>query len=768
MNDKWQLLPTQEIPLWFLEAVKAYTPESMGTYAAQLLWQRGIQNPQDLIGFINSNLYQPTPPSAFGQEMKWAIQRLSRALENREKITIWGDFDADGVTATSVLWEGLGQFFSQQELLNYYIPHRLKESHGLNERGLDRLAQAGTTLIITCDTGSTNLAEIDRARQLGIDIIVTDHHTLPDERPNVVAIINPRYFADNHPLYNLSGVGVAYKLVEALYLAFPNFPQQPLESLLDLVAIGSIADLVELKGDSRYLAQKGLQLLKNSPRLGVARLLELCRLTGDRPADVGYGIGPRINAASRIHGDSSFCVEFLTTKERNRVNQLAETIEVANTRRQELENNILKQVKKKVDRLDISTTSVIVLEDPQWNGGVLGLVAGKIAQEYQRPTILLNNDGKFARGSARSINNIDLYELVKSQSHLLHKFGGHPFAAGLSLPLENLALFKEGIDRELKLQFDNFQTISSPLQIDLVVTVAELGKNLYQELKLLEPYGMGNPPPKLLIKNCWFEGVKNKLRQDTRGKNVKHPLVNFQIWDNSTTTGFPGHWWGHNWSELSPDCLYDAIVEIELNTFKRKLEVRLLHLFSQKKELKLEEQNVENILIDLRNNLQELPKIIGHRDCIAITTCPNCWNELHERYQQAINSHLPLVLAYDRPQFPKIEEIWEKVVGVVKYLSRTGNTISKSQLQEELKLSNRSFELAIEALDYLGFGLDSIDENCNFYWFENNDDLLNNNKNYPERVERFLDSVAEEQFQTEYFYQIDLKIIEKVLVKKVS
>ncbi|MEY2856703.1 MAG: hypothetical protein RLZZ74_1013, partial [Cyanobacteriota bacterium] len=204
MKEKWQLLSTVAAPPEFVAGVQGITGRS-SKYCAQLLWQRGIRDLAQLPGFLNSALYQPTAASAFGTEMVKAIARLCQARESGEKVTIWGDFDADGITSTSVLWDGLGQFFPKHLQLDYYIPNRLKESHGLNCPGIDRLAAAGTRLIVTCDTGSTNLEEIAYASSLGIEIIITDHHTLPDVRPEVTAIINPRYFESSHPLYSLSG-----------------------------------------------------------------------------------------------------------------------------------------------------------------------------------------------------------------------------------------------------------------------------------------------------------------------------------------------------------------------------------------------------------------------------------------------------------------------------------------------------------------------------------------------------------------------------------
>jgi single-stranded-DNA-specific exonuclease len=401
MQQQWNIVATEQPPEWFIEAVKHYTPNKSGHYAAQLLWQRGIKETTQLADFVNPQAYQPASPFEFGEEMLLAVRRLKQARDEKEKIVIWGDFDADGITSTAVLWDGLGEFFEQNTHLNYYIPNRITESHGLNNQGIDKLAKQGCKLIVTCDTGSTNISEIIYAKEQGIDIIVTDHHTLPAERPPVTAIINPRYLPNTHPLFHLSGVAVAYKLVEALYQSLPKVAQQPLEDLLDLVAVGLIADLVQLSGDCRYLAQLGIQRLqedfKQPPatrrRPGVGRLLELCQKSGDRPTDISFGLGPRINAVSRIQGDASFCVELLTSRDEKRVNKLAEETELANSRRKSLQKDVAQQVTQKLTQLDLSTTSVIVLEDPQWAVGVLGLVAGQVAQETGRPTILLSTEG---------------------------------------------------------------------------------------------------------------------------------------------------------------------------------------------------------------------------------------------------------------------------------------------------------------------------------------------------------------------------------------
>ena len=763
-NNQWQIQPNLEIPNWFVEIVKTYTPESSGEYAAQLLWRRGIREQQQLTGFLNPDLYKPTTPFDFGQEMKMAVQRLQQGREKGEKIVIWGDFDADGITSTSVLWEGLREFFPQQNL-SYYIPNRLTESHGLNQSGIDALAEAGTRLIVTCDTGSTNLREIDYVQELGIDIIITDHHTLPPERPSVVAIINPRYFAEHHPLFHLSGVAVAYKLVEALYLTMAEVPQQPLENLLDLVAIGLIADLVQLSGDCRYLAQKGIQQLQKQTgtkptRPGVAELLKLCKRTGDRPTDISFGLGPRINAVSRIQGDASFCVELLTSRDAKYCRKLALETELANTRRKEIQRNVTEDVKKKLAQMDLSTTRVIVLEDSQWEVGVLGLVAGQIAQEYGRPTVLLTTteeeeESPMAKGSARSVGGIDLYELIYSQNHLLHRFGGHPFAAGLSLAVENLPLFKEAINQKLRQQ-SSTNNLEPVIEVDLTVTVAELGRSLFRELKLLEPCGMGNPVPKLLIKNCWFEQVWNANQQDCYGKKIRYIKTNFQIWDDSCENeGFPGVWWGHYKEDIPEEqerC--DVIVELDFNTYKTpRYEVRIINLQPQKQKFSQEAKALDkNFLIDLRS--PELNKADVTDASVAIEECPGSWEEIHIPCRKAISQREKVALAYAPSREIPPRKTWEKLVGIAKYLSRTGKTATSTQLTEKLNISDRTLKLGLEALVSSGFEVDPVGNAWQISWQGDED------KQLEEKLSAFITAIEEEQFRRAFFYEAPLSTLQ--------
>jgi single-stranded-DNA-specific exonuclease len=834
LRENWQNQPLPQPPDWLIQAVRNHAPELPGNYAAALLWDRGIQNPEEIPGFLNPKLYQPASAFEFGLEMNWAMERIQQAINSAEKVAIWGDFDADGITSTSVLWDGLGEFFVQNDQLSYYIPNRLTESHGLNIPGIEALAKLGISLIITCDTGSTNIAEIEYATSLGIDTIITDHHTLPDDRPPATAIINPRYFSPNHQLFNLSGVAVAYKLIEALYHTLPDIPQRPIADLLELVAIGLIADLVQLTGDCRYLAQLGIQQLQkqiaNPTRPGVAKLLELCKRAGDRPTDISFGLGPRINAVSRIQGDASFCVELLTSRDKKRCEELANLTEIANTRRKSLQKDVAKDAANKLAKLDLSTTSVIVLSDPQWPVGVLGLVAGQIAQQYGRPVILFCTEGseeinatlpetqlidsfnpdpqknsqskiqnpksKIARGSARSANQIDLYKLVKDQAHLLDRFGGHPFAAGLSLPVENIPLFTDAVNQQLRQEYSTDSLTAAPVQADLKISVAELGKELFQELKLLEPCGMGNPVPKLLIENCWFKNVYNRNIKDLKGKEVKYIKTSFEICDESSDAGFPGIWWEHYRDEV-PQGRCDATVELDFNTYTSDYEVRLLAVHSGAEDGKINSQTKIDWIVDLRNrnkdeellavstnlasqmsadNLADNSAMLDRENSIILKECPASWDELRVWFRQAQHTQKKLAIAYTLPPIVAPQQICQQLIGIAKYLSRTNKPVTRQQLRQKLGIGDTSLQLGFTTLKHLGFKVNyrdrafhitrqpetrEISEHISKTFFSSPSTQFDeqNSPTAARYAAQFLAAVSEEQFRRKYFCEVPISTI---------
>ncbi|MGC1219050.1 MAG: single-stranded-DNA-specific exonuclease RecJ [Phormidesmis sp.] len=843
----WQLIPVPELPDGWVNTVAEITGLPNPIRGAQLLWMRGIQSAAALRGFLQATAYCPASPFEFGEEIQWAVDRLMVARDRTEKVAIWGDFDADGITATAVLWDGLRQFFTGEGQLTYFIPNRLKESHGLSVMGIDQLAAQGVQLIVTCDTGSTNPDEVEHAQSLGIDMIVTDHHTLPKTRPAVVAIVNPRALPSDHAMASLSGVAVAYKLVEALYEKLPTVPSRPLHELVDLVAIGLIADLVELKGDCRYLAQTGIeqlqtQLTTEPPiRPGVAQLLKLCRRAGDRPTDISFGIGPRINAVSRIYGDASFCVELLTSDNPERCQELAGKAELANARRKALQNDVFQQVSEQLAHRDLSTTGVIVLCDSQWPVGVLGLVAGQVAQQHGKPTILLTQDAPeaslnsanpasasplLARGSARSVNQVDLYDLVHSQAHLLTGFGGHPFAAGLSLPVENLPLFQAAINQQYRQKVGS-QMSAPTLKADLTVTVAELGKALFQELKLLEPCGMGNPVPKLLIKNCWFENVWHQKLKDRLGSKVGYIKATFQLCDESGDEGgsgrrlasqsarCPGLWWGHYKDDLPPG-RWDAIAELDFNSHpkSRRYEVRLIDIRPAATQSDLVQSAAaqsatarsmadDHWLLDRRYaagaaspltpflelpsepSLKPLPPEPSLEPIEAVTDlvvddCPTQWKVLRLWQHQSYQKRQPVALAYPSPDVVNPVDVWTQLLGLAKYLARAQQAVSRERLAEKLEVSDRTLEIGLSALSEAGFTVDISAIDLRFRYGSATDSSPDSssatdasepknasggpsNRPLDHALSHFLAAVQEDSFRRQYFYQAPVSTLQSVV-----
>jgi len=766
VSQRWQLPPSELPPDEFVAAVRECAPQA-GARTAQLLWQRGLRDRHRVAGFLDPARYQPSPPSALDPEMARAVRRIGQAHAAGERVAIWGDFDADGLTATSVLWEGLGQWFAPHQQLRYTIPNRLSESHGLNRAGIAALAQWGATLLVTCDTGSSDSESLAYAQSLGLDAIVTDHHTLPEQRPPATAIVNPRYLPQAHPLQPLSGVAVAYKLMEALYAQPPTPPQQSLQSLLDLVAVGLIADLVELRDDARYLAQQGIRQLQHQAqqgsRPGIARLLRLCQRHGDRPTDIAFGLGPRINAASRVLGDASFCIELLTGREPQSCHALAERADLANTRRKELQRTIASDVRRKLAHCDLSTTAAIVLEDPQWASGLLGLVAGQIAEEFGRPTLLLTTgDGlqgdqgdPLARGSARSVGGLDLYQLVREQSHLLHRFGGHPLAAGLSLPARNVPLLAQALDRQLRQHWQRSTGELAPrLAIDLTVTADALGQALFGELKLLEPFGMGNPAPKLLVRDCWFAQLHQHNLKDAANQPVRYIRTTFRLCDRSAPQGVPGAWWGHYRHELPASDRCDAVVELAYNAAQKRYDVRLLAVRASTADSAPAQGQGRGWLWDWREGTERCQAGI---EPLILRTCPASWAALQVQLRAAIAQQRPLALAYGPPHEAAPERVWQQLLGIARYLARTGEAVARSRLCQRLELEEGGLDLGLAALRELGATLEASDRSLSVR------QLPSPTAPADGCVAAFQQAVAETRFRQQYFCQAPLASLQAAL-----
>ncbi len=688
----WRLLDSPLPPLAFREQVRLLYPRAQGDWLAQVLWQRGLRDPADLAPFLFAEHYVETGPEAFGEPMAQAVERIWQAIDVGEAIALWGDFDADGVTATAVLLEGLGALMSAAQL-SWTIPDRQHENHGLNRPGLDRLAAAGVRLVITADNGCGNPAELDYARELGLEVIVTDHHLVPSEPLMAIAVINPRCLAAEHPLAHLSGVAVAYKLVEAVYAARPQWSQLPLETLLDLVAVGLVADLVELRGDCRQLVRRGLKQLA-SPQLaqrrpGLAALLQLCRRQGDRPSDISFGLGPRINAVSRIRGDVSPLLDLLTTQDPRRGEELALQVEELNQQRQRLQKTLQRQAERQIQRLNLHHQPVIVLADVGWPVGLLGPVAGQLAQAYRRPVILLSRDPDrpgqtpLARGSARSATGIDLYDLLGSQRELLTGFGGHPAAAGLSLPVANLDLLRVGLNAHLGRAP---QVVPEP--VDLEVSLADLGEALFRELQGLEPCGRGNPAPRLRVSGVRARAVS---RFDPR-RSAQRQAVSLQLTQPGTGVSFPALWWDHKPDEV-PQGPLQVVLELDYRSWQDrsgrlqgKVQARIL-------DLQLEPDTA-------RDCSDPVPWQDG-RGLTAIASAPVSWDQLTRDWGREPDRLREL--AFHPPDPAGDAPFWPLWLGVLRGLARAAAPVPLAAIAHRLDLAEETCLQLLRLSSPLGY-----------------------------------------------------------------
>ena len=526
--------------------------ESLGLHplVAQTLVRRGIQTPDSARAFLDPLHSPPTPASAL-PGMDSAVERISSALRTNEPICVWGDFDVDGQTSTALLVQTLQALGAN---VTYYIPIRGKESHGIHIESLKPILDNGAQLIVTCDTGISAHEAIHYANSRGVDVVVTDHHDLGETLPNAKAIVNPKLLPEDHPLANLAGVGVAYKLAEALLSLTPNpspsgrgmSEGQGEGELLDLVALGLIADVALLKGDTRSLAQKGIQKLRETKRLGLKVIAELAGANLETLTEetIGFTFAPRLNALGRL-GDANPAVELLITNNPARARVLAAQIEGLNAQRRLLTSQVYEAAEAQLrENPDLLTEPAIVLSHPNWPGGVVGIVANRLVDRYHKPALLLTeSDDGILRGSARSVDGLHITEAITANRDLLLNFGGHPMAAGLSLQAENLTAFRKGLGKAVERQLGETVREEPTLQIDAWLGLNEINLELAAALESLAPFGAGNPSLILATRSVQMKSVS------TIGKTKEH--LRLTVEDESGTTQSI-LWWGGAGEEL-PD-----------------------------------------------------------------------------------------------------------------------------------------------------------------------------------------------------------------------
>ena len=481
-HSRWNLLPS--IP-----------DENVGVTGIpllirQLLYNRGITQPSDIETFLAADERLRGDPNIL-PGMHEAVARLYRALLSREKIAIYGDFDADGITATALLVQGLSMLDCEAIP---YIPNRINEGYGLKITPLETLQKQGVSLVVTVDCGITAVSEIKKASRMGLDIIVTDHHVPPDDIPSAAAVIDPKLQGSEYPTSELAGVGVAMKLLEALFSGLGK--AEKLEEVIDLVALGTVADMVPLLGENRYLVKQGLRVLNNSPRLGVQEIINQTGLDASsiNSTSISWTIAPRLNAAGRV-GDAMNSYRLLMTDSVEEARQLAGWLEQKNLERQKLTNLALERAREQV--IAQVNQPLLIASDPGYSAGIIGLVAGRLVEEHYKPVIVIRTGDRYCGGSSRSIPEFNMIEALNKCSHLLTRFGGHSRAAGLSLYTGNLSQLKQAL---LEIAAEELEGVDlrPKIDIDAETTLPDLGGNTYPTIQKMAPFGQGNPVPTFL------------------------------------------------------------------------------------------------------------------------------------------------------------------------------------------------------------------------------------------------------------------------------
>lgn len=565
----WKYIPSDQ-------TLSSETALKLSPMIRQLLAQRGIEHPDDVQQFMKPDLQGLHDPSLLSTIDKVKV-RIQTAIDQQEKILIFGDYDADGVTSTTVMYKTLQELGAH---CHFYIPNRFTEGYGLNENAIRQAAEEVYTVIITVDTGISAIWEASVAKAIGVDLIITDHHEVQEDMPDAFAIIHPKC-ADTYPFKELAGVGVAFKLAQYLLGYFPKH-------LLDLVAIGTIADLVPLVGENRILAYYGLQQLSRTDNKGIKALLKQCHVQGQvTEEDVGFLIGPRLNAVGRLQ-DADLAVQLLLTDDLIEATEFAEEVQSLNQERQKIVADIFKEAEQLVVNKR-EMPGVIIVAKEGWNQGVLGIVASRLVTKFERPAIVLsiNEDGTHAKGSARSIPAFDLFENCMQIRDLFDAFGGHSQAAGMTISVENLREIEQRLDEQIHAQLTPEQ-FKQETEISGRIQLSEVNEAFIQEVEQLAPFGRGNPKPLFLL-----EHVPAEIRQ--LGNMKKH--VKLQFREDSHAVEAIGFGMGELFYAISPRAKVSVVGELGINEWNGNKKPQILlkdikvdswQLFDQRGKRKLE------------------------------------------------------------------------------------------------------------------------------------------------------------------------------------
>jgi len=549
-HSRWNILPP--VPDKYLVDTSGFPP-----LIAQLLYNRGLTEPSKVEAFLTGDKRLLSDPFLL-PDMPRAVARIYQALLSGESIAIYGDFDVDGITATAILVQGLTSLGGKAIP---YIPHRLTEGYGLRTAALENLYRQGVSLVITVDCGITALSQVKKARRMGLDIIITDHHTPLAEIPPALALVNPKLPNSTYPFSQLTGVGVALKLLQALFQGIGK--EEQLDELMDLVALGTIGDMAPLLGENRYLVKQGLKLINTAPRLGVKQMitqsgLNLGRLDAE---SISWVLAPRLNAAGRLaHAMTSY--KLLMTDSPQEAQELSIWLEQKNAERQRLTEKALAKAREQVLVQGIST--LVIASDKDYPIGIMGLVASKLAEEFYRPAIVIRTGEQISSGSCRSIPEFNIILALNQCSRLLLEFGGHSQAAGFILPTKNLPRLKQELLNLATTELVGVE-LRPRLDIEAEVPLTDLSGGTFLAIQQLAPFGQGNPVPTFLSRGV---GV---IDCGTIGSSGGHLRLKLKqggtVWDG-VAFGL-----GNYLSEVSP--MLDIVYNLEIDRWGGEERLRL-------------------------------------------------------------------------------------------------------------------------------------------------------------------------------------------------
>lgn len=585
----------------------SFSDLGLSSLIAQTLVRRGISD----IDSARAFLHPDTLPSTPFPGIEKAVEYIILATRNHQPICVWGDFDVDGQTSTTLLVQALRAIGAN---VVYYIPIRGKESHGVHIESLKPIIDNGAKLIVTCDTGITAHKAIDYANSRGVDVVVTDHHNLGETLPNAKAIVNPKLLPKDHLLANLAGVGVAYKLAEALLdrgrWTMDGASQSTVnglrsDGLLDLVALGLIADVALLKGETRSLAQKGIEALRNTNRLGLKVMAELASANLETLTEetIGFTFAPRLNALGRL-SDANPAVELLLTQDSSRARLLATQIEGLNIQRRLLTSQVYEAAEAQLRKNpSLLTEAAIILSHHDWPGGVVGIVANRLVDRYHKPALLLTeSDDGILRGSARSVEGLHITEAISANRDLLLGFGGHPMAAGLSLQADNLPAFRKGLGKAIEKQLGKIVLEEPTLQVDAWLGLNEINLELAAALEALAPFGAGNPELVLATRNLTLKSTKEI------GKTKEHLRLNVE--DKNGIIQSILRWNGADEELPEEGSKFDIAYSLRASSYRGQKQITLqFEEFRVIKEAPIEIRPKKLEITDLRLNVGKLKNL---------------------------------------------------------------------------------------------------------------------------------------------------------------